>query len=260
MSDHTYTPESEHTATASDADTLYTAFMEDPAQTWLDVTAELFGSEAANKAVSSVYTNPGEKYDDVAPDSTSALWYGDGGQEALAPHDAYDSLSAADREALDYAASLKGRDEQDAISADYNDALDEHLNGTGLDPNALHPFVAMAAGDIGHAIDLYREWASKTGNGQPDPALLSTFIEAAEGDVPAALEAYGRWQDDHGSPAVPAAQRSSETTPKGYTLDNAMDDLLSDVRAHKAAPAAIGSYGSSLSSAVDELAAGMGRR
>lgn len=191
------------------ARTLYEDLQNDPGDTYLALTEELFGPDSVESVI-------------------AALQRGEGTTEAESdePHEAdqYDdidesALNQDDRQLLD---ELR----QDRARKAYNDAITElQAEHEDIVPELFHPFVHSAGGDLERAYQGYSQWLGKA---------KSQFGGSAE--IPDSLP------HEVAPPTVGGSGEATSTPPveKSYdSLDDALDDFFAGERS--SAPPVVGS-------------------
>lgn len=97
-------------------------------------------------------------------------------------------------------------------------------NNAGIDPDLLHPFVAAAGGDFDQAVALYKGYAEKfTATANPDLNLPAPTTTTPAPPV-------------MGSDAGGAAPVTPPVQPQKQTLDEAINDFMTEQRANREAP------------------------
>lgn len=195
------------TADLQDAQRLYEDLTSSPAETYVAITAELFGDEAADKVLSALRQGDVKEVTDD-----------EGHTEVVAAKGA--ELDPDTREVIDYFREKRQAEE-------YDTALDTFLAENAedqIDKALFHTFVAAAEGDLSVARQGYLAWAAKW--------------QERYGEMPTVTE------DDVPNPPVTLGSAATQggTTPpiqkKYASIDDALDDFFAE---QKAAPTVIGS-------------------
>lgn len=194
------------------AEQLYTLFLEEPDETYLEVTRELFGDELAEVVQ--------QKLDEL---------YGEGAAEEQATQQPGET--EPQHELPPEVAELVEERRQAKLQAAYNAELERIKASVANDPSIevvdkwFHPFVVAADGDMDLALEGYREWYTDVKQrlgGDPTPPAEE------QGQQPPPVLG-----SDVAPPAQPPAQKKYES------LDEAVDDFLAEVKA--SAPPTVGS-------------------
>lgn len=189
------------TADLQDAQRLYDDLNNSPGETFLAITEELFGDEAAARVTEALRTGEAQ----VAPD---------GNVEATTT-----KLDPETQALLDHVKEKKENEEYHALVDAF--IANDHAD---IKKELFHPFVHAAEGDFDVAYAGYSEfltkWKAENGVVADDPA---------EAEVETAPPALG--SDTGGATAPPL-------TKPGQSLDEALDDFMNEQRA---APPVVGS-------------------
>lgn len=180
---------------------LYSDLREDPGSTYLAITEELFGPEAAESIQEALQSAYGIEDQEPEPQTTDT---------PLDPRVArvIESFEAREaREAYDA-----------ALTQVKTQAQTEQVN---LNDELFHPFVVSAEGDMQAAYDAYKAWYGQAAS------VFNPQTETQE--APQAPPVIG---SDTQAPAAPPTQ------PSYSSLDDALDDFFAE---QKAAPPVVGS-------------------
>lgn len=181
------------TADLKDAQRLYEDLTANPGETYIAITEELFGDEAAARVTEAL------KSGEAVVTET--------GEVELPP-----AAAAADpetKELLDYV-----RDQRQA--AEYETVLNEFVvDHPDVKPNLFHPFVSAADGDFELAYSGYAQWQKDWAAENGEPATE----EVVEPEV--APPVVGK----DGSTTEPPLE------PKNQTMDEAINEFLAENRA-----------------------------
>jgi hypothetical protein len=172
---------------------LYDDLRQDPGSTYLAITEELFGEEAAEAIQQALSSSFGIEDEPETPTPDTPL----------------------DPRLARVIESFEAREAQEA----YDSALTQvktqaQAEGVPLEDSLFHPFVVSAEGDMSVAYDAYKEFVSQA----PQKLGLAT-------EQPAAPEAPPAIGSDIQAPAAPP------TEPSYSSLDDALDDFFKESKA-----------------------------
>jgi uncharacterized protein (DUF924 family) len=189
----------QQTQQAEQAMTLWQALEQNPMETYVQMTRELYGEEAANAAIQGINQALQQQ-----PQQTQ--------QQAPNQQVPFDPRI---QEAVNYY-------EQQRNAELYTQAKSETLAANpDIDPDLFDMYVAGAEGDFQEAVNLYRthaaQWMQKVGTQQQTP------------ETPQAPPVMG---SDTGA----APTGDIPTQPKNQTLDEAINDFMAEQRANRDAP------------------------
>lgn len=187
----------QQTADLKDAQELYNDLQNDPGATYVALTQQLFGEDAANKVVATLQA-------EETPDTSS--------EEPPAKNAA---LDPEDAEFLQRARERERQEQYDKAIADF-----KADNRDDLVPKYFHPFVAGANGDLEQAYAAYKEWL---GGAKKEVFGIEDTLDPNE--VP-----------DLPPPAVVGKGEAGATTappvvPNYRSIGDAIDDVWSDITA-----------------------------
>lgn len=190
-----------------DAGQLYSALQESPAETYLALTEDIFGTETAQAIRDQLVSLYSEE------DEDDELDYDDVDDTNLPPEV---------RELLDERRQTK---EAEAYNAELNRVVEQYKDTDApVVADLFHPFVAAAEGDFDTAYQGYSRWyeqAKAQFGVQPEPEPVEE------------------------PPSVIGSDSTGTSTPpteKKYTsIDEALTDTLAEMRANRPAPTVVGS-------------------
>lgn len=185
------------------AEQLYADLVDNPSDTYLALTEELFGEAGAKAIQDQLTTLFGDPEEPIVPDP------------AVTPP----TINPEDQEAIDWA---KQQATQQAYDAEFGRIKGANPDVPAEDWELFHPFVASASGDFDAAAQGFNAWRGQVEQRYkpaeppppPDPAA-----PAVVGDTP--------------TPPAPPVQRDYRN------IDDAVDDFFNEQRA--AAPPVVGS-------------------
>ncbi|HEY3407644.1 MAG TPA: hypothetical protein VGK53_05675 [Propionicimonas sp.] len=187
----------QQTADLKDAQELYNDLQNDPGATYVALTQQLFGEDAANKVVATLQAEESADTPGEEPPAKSS---------ALDPEDAEFLQRARERE----------RQEQ------YDKAINDFKadNRDDLVPKYFHPFVAGANGDLEQAYAAYKEWL---GGAKKEVFGIEDTLDPNEvPDLPPPAT-VGKGEAN--------AVTTPPTVPNYRSIGDAIDDVWSDFQA-----------------------------
>lgn len=205
----------QQTAGLTEAKALYDDLQSDPTSTYVALTQELFGDDAAEAVVAAL--QPGDEKPAETPEN-------DGSQL---------NLDDETREVLD---ELKAKRRQ----KEYDNAIEQFRLGEATDPEQaqrgdivpklFHPFVAGSGGDLEAAYGAYKQWLSESKQTFGDQSQTGDLNPDEVPDLPPP-NTLGK--GDAGATTAPPVQ------PQYRSIGDAIDDVWSDLAV--GAPPVVGS-------------------
>lgn len=192
-------------AAAKDATALWNDLSANPLDTYVAITHEMFGEEAANALLASLQENMNGQEQQQQQ-----------GYEQQAPLDP--RMEAA----------LAFIEEQQANNSYESEMYRLTSENPDVDADLMHPFVAAAGGDFDEALNLYRAYT--TTYTQKQFATLTPEQQAAlQPAAPVAPNVMG-------SDSATAQPSATPLAPRKQTLDQAIGDFMAENRASRQAP------------------------
>lgn len=186
-------------AANADAQRLWDALSSDPYDAYVQITNEMFGEEAGQAILGALQ--------------------GEQGPEAQQQAEQYVAQQAQTDPRLAAAAEwVEQQQAQQYYDAELARVQNDHPD---VDPEMFHPFVAAADGNFEEAYSLYTGWLAQYNEKHGTPPT--------EPETPQAPPVVGSGEAAAGTSALP-------TEPKKQSLNDAIDDWMSEQRASKEAP------------------------
>lgn len=206
------------TAPNRDADRLYSNFQEDPQGTYIAVTRELFGPEAAQRAIDAI--NRGED-----PEEAVAEQQAEAGNETPEFQVDYDELPPEVREAVE----AVNEQRQEAAFERELARVKEDNPEVEFDDELFYPFISAAEGDLDLAAVNYAAWLEKAADKfSPEvPDEISTEAAEAEAERQQEETPPQTLSTKQGGSAGAAPPQQAQ----GQTLDEAITEWLAEERA-----------------------------